>query len=113
MRFPRLRLRARQGLKAEAYAFARYAAEFVADMLLFSMPCVGRTTLRKCKRPPCPRYRVATRARRRKGAAARDTLHDRLLEEMDKWQDPMRNWMWGERSWRKARKLFYIFKETQ
>ena len=34
--------------------------------------------------------------------------HILLMAELDQWQDPMRNWLWGERPWRKARELIYI-----
>jgi uncharacterized sulfatase len=37
----------------------------------------------------------------------RDRLHDRLLEEMDRIQDPYRSWRWGNRPWRRVRQPFY------
>ncbi|NQU11043.1 sulfatase-like hydrolase/transferase [bacterium] len=41
-------------------------------------------------------------------ASVRDALHDRLLAELEQWHDPMRNWLFGDRPWRKVRSLFYI-----
>jgi uncharacterized sulfatase len=38
----------------------------------------------------------------------RDELHDRLLEEMDRIRDPFRTFRWGDRSWRRARKNYYL-----
>jgi len=40
-------------------------------------------------------------------AAARDELHDRLLDRMDAIRDPFRSWRWGSRTWRKVRKPAY------
>lgn len=40
-------------------------------------------------------------------AAARDRLHDALLDEMDRIRDPFRSYHWGDRPWRHARRAFY------
>jgi arylsulfatase A-like enzyme len=40
-------------------------------------------------------------------AAARDGLHDALLEEMDRIRDPFRSFRWGDRPWRSMRCAFY------
>jgi uncharacterized sulfatase len=40
-------------------------------------------------------------------AAVRDSLHDRLLDEMDRIRDPFRGFRWGDRPWRSVRKAFY------
>ncbi len=40
-------------------------------------------------------------------AKQRDRLHDWLLEEMNRIRDPFRTPLWGERSWRRARTLYY------
>jgi uncharacterized sulfatase len=40
-------------------------------------------------------------------AAARDRLHDALLDEMDRIRDPFRSFRWGDRPWRRARQPFY------
>lgn len=39
--------------------------------------------------------------------AVRDQLHDAILTEMDRSRDPFRSPLWGIRSWRKAREVFY------
>lgn len=40
-------------------------------------------------------------------AAVRDWLHDAILNEMDRSRDPFRSPLWGMRTWRKARDIFY------
>jgi len=42
------------------------------------------------------------------GEEARNRLHDRLLEEMDRIRDPFRSFRWGDRAWRSVRKPFYF-----
>ncbi len=40
-------------------------------------------------------------------SAARDRLHDALLDEMDRIRDPFRSYRWGDRAWRSVRQPFY------
>lgn len=40
-------------------------------------------------------------------AEARDRLHDAILAEMDRSRDPFRSPLWGIRTWRQAREVFY------
>lgn len=40
-------------------------------------------------------------------AQARDGLHERLLEELDRSRDPMNTFRWGDRPWRRARRQPY------
>jgi uncharacterized sulfatase len=40
-------------------------------------------------------------------AAARDRLHDALLDELDRIRDPFRSYLWGARPWRTVRQAFY------
>jgi uncharacterized sulfatase len=40
-------------------------------------------------------------------AAARDRMHDALLDEMDRIRDPFRSFRWGDRPWRSVRHAFY------
>lgn len=44
----------------------------------------------------------------RRYAEVRDHLHDRLLEEMDRVQDPFRSPKWGIRDWRIAHEMLYF-----
>ena len=39
--------------------------------------------------------------------AARNRLHDALLDEMDRIRDPFRSFRWGNRPWRQVREAFY------
>lgn len=41
-------------------------------------------------------------------AEERDRMHDALLAEMDRVFDPMRGWVWGDRSWRRSRRCAYF-----
>jgi len=53
-------------------------------------------------------YEMVNRIDDQNCSDARNAIHDRLLAEMAAMEDPMDNWLWGDRPWRRVRRPSYF-----